>query len=524
MLRNGFHTSLAETIVDDIQFLRNNYYYFIGKTYPWGDTDTPPSSEPNLSYINDYQIQTDSLYYKKIQPSDVSLAVNRNVWTSGTVYSKWDHTIDMSNMVYYVVVYDSSSQKYNVYKCLDNNSNAISTQTPTGTGTSPITYSDGYIWKFMYSITSAMMTAFGNATKMPVFVSMTKHFYDKGPIASISILDGGSGYSSDTMISIDGDGSGAVAVPTITNGVITGIQFNNHGSGYTYANITLISTTTPTRQAVVRAIIDASAYTTEQSVVEQTTIDGAIYCVNIVNGGTFYSSQTTITISGDGSGAVAVPTITNGIITKITMSNVGSGYSYAIVTINDPVVRQSGSVDFSGYAIMSPVGGHGKNAVAELKTSEVLFSAYIPLMSFQNANDFRQFGIVKNPTYIASGKTANSTTELIAYKVVLDNINNLTLSTATDAILSSNSVTDTTSKYRLVYVNQATKEVILKTLSKNCKTPNTLTWNGNTYTVQTINFSPSIDKYSGNLLYVSNSVPFATVPAQNITLKTILKF
>jgi hypothetical protein len=56
--------------------------------------------------------------------------------------------------------------------------------------------------------------------------------------------------------------------------------------------------------------------------------------VNVVVGGTNYKDPT-ITISGDGTGAKAFATVVSGVITGITVTEGGSGYTQAVVTISD---------------------------------------------------------------------------------------------------------------------------------------------------------------------------------------------
>lgn len=56
--------------------------------------------------------------------------------------------------------------------------------------------------------------------------------------------------------------------------------------------------------------------------------------IEILDGGRNYISAPTITISGDGSGATATASILGGRIDKITITNPGTDYSYAIVTIS----------------------------------------------------------------------------------------------------------------------------------------------------------------------------------------------
>lgn len=520
MLYKNFNVIAAENILHDIQFLRNNYYYFLGRTYPWNEADTPPTELGN-SYSDQMLVKTDSLFFKKINPTDVSLMINRYDWESGTVYDKWDDRVDMIDKPFFVVAYDSITSKYNVYKCLDNNLDSESTVKPTGTSETVLECADGYIWKFMYCITESMMEAFASVTKIPVFISMTSHFYNKGSISDIVILDGGSGYTEADVIVITGDGHDAIATPVIDNGSIIGITMNSTGSGYTYATAKVYSETGSS--CSLRVVLNTSSYNTEQAIVEQTVVYGAIYCINIVEGGTYYSNNTTVTISGDGHNATATLTIQNGRITKVTMTNYGYGYTYANIIVTDPQedLRPGNAVDFSGYVIIPPDGGHGRNAIRELMGTEIVVSSGIPLMTFSNANDFRQYGIIKNPTNITSGKFSDISQELNAYTVLLNTIAGL----SADMVLTSNSTTDTTSKYRVVFVNDVTKEVILKQLSKNSLNPSALISSvGLSYYVKSISTYPVIDKYSGDLLYVANHSPFATVSSQNITLKTLIKF
>lgn len=58
-------------------------------------------------------------------------------------------------------------------------------------------------------------------------------------------------------------------------------------------------------------------------------VQGAIHNLKIVSGGVGYSSAPTIAIQGDGSGATATCTVSSGAINTITVTAVGSGYTYA---------------------------------------------------------------------------------------------------------------------------------------------------------------------------------------------------
>ena len=60
------------------------------------------------------------------------------------------------------------SSARNVYKCLDNNGGATSTDEPTGVSTSVITTTDSYKWKFMYTLSAAQQANFLSTDFMAV--------------------------------------------------------------------------------------------------------------------------------------------------------------------------------------------------------------------------------------------------------------------------------------------------------------------------------------------------------------------
>jgi len=74
-----------------------------------------------------------------------------------------------------------------------------------------------------------------------------------GAIATVTITNGGSGYSAgNSAIVIDGDtgGSAAVLTPTIVNGVITALAITTAGSGYT-AGALVITNLAPTDTSIL---------------------------------------------------------------------------------------------------------------------------------------------------------------------------------------------------------------------------------------------------------------------------------
>ena len=124
---------------------------------------------------------------------------------------------------FYVVTND-----HRVYKCLDNNNNSLSTVKPVHTTPDFVRYSDGYVWKYLYTITPALKNKFLTKDFMPVATSLQSRFYTDGGIEYVRIEDSGANYSSAKIV-VSGDGYLESDPLYIINGVIIeqGTNYNN---------------------------------------------------------------------------------------------------------------------------------------------------------------------------------------------------------------------------------------------------------------------------------------------------------
>ena len=125
---------------------------------------------------------------------------------------------------------------------------------------------------------------------------------------------------------------------------------------------------------------------------------GDIQVINVTNGGLGYSSSVAININitGDGTGATATAVVDGGVITDIVVTNPGTNYTYADVTITS--ASGSGAL---AIAPVSPVGGHGFDPIADFGCNHVMFTA--EFNSDENGLlptdiDYRQVGLLVNPT------------------------------------------------------------------------------------------------------------------------------
>lgn len=145
------------------------------------------------------------------------------------------------------------NSKDQVFKCL-HNANANSTIEPTIDidGQLPenpyIITSDGYKWKYMYTIPYGLKQRFFTSTWMPVVsdAAVVAGAVD-GRIDIVEIVDGGTGYFLDNgesgntasldVCTVVGDGEGASMTVKVESGVITDVNILNGGTGYTNATL-----------------------------------------------------------------------------------------------------------------------------------------------------------------------------------------------------------------------------------------------------------------------------------------------
>ena len=82
-----------------------------------------------------------------------------------------------------------------------------------------------------------------------------------GSVISITITDGGSGYTRDPVLLITGGGgTGATATGTRLGGVINSVTVTNGGSGYTSVpTVTITNAGSPTRIAILTPVISSGS-------------------------------------------------------------------------------------------------------------------------------------------------------------------------------------------------------------------------------------------------------------------------
>ena len=231
-----------------------NIYLTIGRVAAWDNDLDPPQANSSVSSFNDVWQQM--IAAKLITGGDVRHGIRRINWQENTVYDQYDHRTGS-------ILYDSSqfyvlTTDWNIYKCLSNAMGSISTVMPTQTITdSAVEEQDGYIWKYMYTLTAEERIRFMTDDYIPVRTlsvdnnTLQWHVQDEAIAGSIDIIrvdNVGSGYSNANSITvtITGDGTGATARAKInsTSNTISAITLINRGAGYTTANVAISDTGT----------------------------------------------------------------------------------------------------------------------------------------------------------------------------------------------------------------------------------------------------------------------------------------
>lgn len=410
---------------------RKSYIYaFLGKHLRWNAgtevAGTPLEDDAN---INDYYRR--GIFAKQISLENASLVTPRVDWQANTVYNTY-----LANSNFYVL-----NTKDQVFKCLANSTvGTASTDEPelslstTSLEEPYVETSDGYKWKYLYTLTSTQKQKFLTEDWLPV-------------------------------------------------------TFNKF----------------------VRAA----------------AVGGSIDIVNITNSGNNYTDGTTqdiITISGDGSSAVLKANVSSGHVQDIIIQNRGSGYTYANLTFSDV----SGGVGTAATATVSiaPHDGHGYDPVYELNATTILFNVEFSQSesgALPTDNDFREVILLQNPYAASSTALANNSSYTLYTKIKtspgVGDFNNDEVvyqgTTFSDATFTAD-VISFDEVQNLLYINNTrgtlqSNQVIKGYNSGSIRVVNSVT-------------NPTLDLYSGKILYISDKLPITRDPAQTERIRFILSF
>ena len=547
IVSSNFRVVNANNFKEDVK--NSNVYVAIGRADAWSlttsdTTDTTPFT-PNDHLDDQNNARRQFIGMQKLTSADVSHVVKRHNWTTGTVYVPWDSDdadIYDRNPCFYVL-----TNEFKVYKCLRNGNGAQSTVQPTHTTPTPTgSATDGYIWKYMYSITTADSEKFLTNAYMPVktipitieaFAAAAaatnqtkillkeanldikvKHRVRKGNtvLGEISAIAG-------AELTLDGNLAAAVSANDL---LIIDFEDNDHASD--------------------ALSVDFPQYKAQKDSLELAEA-GGIERIEIPagqGGAGYQSNPDSIVISSDGeTDAVAEPadvTISGGVITAIDIgtstgsSNHGKNITVATITVSGG----GATTDATPRAVIAPNRGHGTDPVAELGGFLVALNTQLTGTGGGDltiGNDFRQITIIKNPRVHNSTPYAGD----LATSATLNPLKALNITgggdvanlAADDVITGGSSgakafiaYVDTSDSNNKIYYYQNEKTGF-KSFTTGASETITAQDGGGGASFQVNSISNSeVDSRSGEMLFLENRTPINRSATQIEDIKLILEF
>ena len=473
---------------------KNTYYLFIGKSTAYttatttGSDSSPPTPADAVGET-EYYAWDSMLAAKNIASTDVTYALPRRNWTNGTIYDMYKHNISSSST--------STSGASNLYD-----------------STFYFLTSDNRVYKVLDNNAGAAYS--GSEPTSESTSPFALGGYVLKYIYSVTSAEAAKYLTTDYMpVSTDSTISAAATDGKIESLVITAGSGQTNGTYY------------------------AAVYGDGTS---QGTSSGAIV---------------RITVSG---GAIASFGLTAG--TDTTIHSAGSGYTYGTVnlgsgyTFSDTGLSSASAIGGTGGAIevmISPKNGHGYDAVVELGGHYVMSA--ITLTQAENddittANDFRQVGIVVDPTTYGTTTIASDATARQTYVVKMSSSSGTfeideKISQASTG--SVGKVVEWDSSLSLLYFQQerfgdfgtnsttgdntvfSGANLITGGTSGATATPSTTTEtvtlaNSNTVSLTTGYANPELQPDSGSIIYLENRKPISRSSDQTEDIKVIIEF
>jgi hypothetical protein len=392
--------SFVSNVVDDVP-----YYIFAANA-----DDTTEVITPNNSIESDASLYDNMLFGKRIKSDDIKLSIKRYDWTINEVYDMYDDAADLTDKRFYVAV--DTGLETRVYKCLFNNYGAPSKDEPEGTSTESFEgLSDGYVWKYMYSISKFYMNRFATGDYIPVIPDMNVVQAAKpGTIDVIKIDKRGAGYNN----YVTGVFNLAEDIRVNGNPLIFNIPNGDSRNNF-YVNCMIKITSIGPQNGQYRLI---TGYTV-QAGKKLITIDRPFEIAplpadsyEIYPNVFVYDESDTATI--ECSARAIINSASGNSISKIEVLDIGLNYRKASAAIlPDKSVGVTDNRIANIQPIISPDKGHGADSEIELMAKYACvsgtFNGNFGLVSSNNTldsrsltvayNTFRTFGLLKEPLY-----------------------------------------------------------------------------------------------------------------------------
>ncbi len=376
------------------------YYVFLGEHVPSSDPDNEGVlTNSNEDILKDaYRNMTQGI---RVKESDALLMIRNVPYQSNkvfTMYDDQDTTLETSD--YFCVV--NAASFYHIYKCLDNNMGANSVIEPdfshiSGANTQVYQTSDGYRWKYMYSVSDSIRNKFATSDLFPVVANTEVEGQ-----AVDAVLD---------IIRVEGTGRGYDNYVTGTFGV-TNLKINGNTTLYSISN-TIASQSNGFYTGCLLYISSGAGSGSYSTIIDYfVNANGNFIELNSdlqtdpVNGSRFEIFPEVLV---GGSGTETVNVVARALVNSLSSNSIyrvevlDRGAEYEFFSANvvaNAVVSVASNAEVR--AIIAPFGGHGANVFSEMKATQFCVS-----VEFSNNegntiltdNGFRQIGILLDPLF-----------------------------------------------------------------------------------------------------------------------------
>jgi hypothetical protein len=422
LITSSFNVAAAANFMNS--FANNDYFVYAARHIPYANSDTIIPVPNNSIRDTDTNVYDNMIFAKRISSGDVVHMAKKNLWESNTHYAMYDHLDgDLENKNFFITVDDDT--EYNVWKCLFNKStdtiNVNSTVAPSRVGSAadlnPVETGDGYVWKYMYTITKSQYEKFATSQYVPIIANTAViDGATRGTIEVIKVEDPGAGYDNyipeGTLLTSDITVQG---IPTFYGAPATAVSIDDYYQGC------VMKMTSGAAIGEYRRIVNY-----EGTAAQKKFILDASFLITPSAGDT-YEVYPYAFVWGDGEestpaeGIVYIDAASTNSVNRVELLAVGENYRKAESYVSEqpitippsifdetfiqlpPVV--SSSTYFAPASlrpIISPKNGHGSDPYNELFAKRICISA-----KFNNSesgivsteNDFRQVGVIKNPLF-----------------------------------------------------------------------------------------------------------------------------
>ena len=472
----------------------STYYLFVGKATAYtsgttGGSDSSPPTPSDSPSDTEFYAWDSMLAAKNVTSSDVSFSIPRRNWVNGTTYDMYDDTVSSSST--------ATSGASNLYDS--------------------------------------------------TFYFMTSDYR----VYKVLDNNGGTAYSG--------------AEPTSTSSSI--FELGGYVLKYMYA-----ITTSEAAKYLTSDFIPVS----DDSTISAAAVDGKIESLKITAGSSYTNGTYYAAVYGDGtsagtsSGAIVRITVSGGTIQSFgltagsdtTIHAGGAGYTFGTVnlasgfTFSDAALSSASAIGGSGGVIevvISPKNGHGNSAVTELGGHYVMSATTLTQAEnddITTANDFRQVGLVVDPTNFGTSTVASVSTRRQTFVVKASSVSGVfevdeKITQATTGAVGK--VVEFDSTNSLLYFQQERfgdfgtnnttgdhsvfegANVITGATSSATFTPSTSSEtitlaNNNTITTVSGYVNPELQPDSGNIVYLENRKPIQRDSDQTEDIKLIIEF